>query len=170
MRYFFLVFYLSLCLFLLFSCAENKPTIEEIFPQKIDLMSSGMPIQMQVPADAEVVDDSDSFLQDVKIKGSDFYVQIYSQTARSLDCSTLSDEQKLSLKTENQNFKKIITEEPCGFVYAVQVPGDTTECYNFEYYRVQGDKSYRFTSTTSGLKPFSLQAIENMFAAVKAQQ
>ena len=156
---------LFLLLFAL-SCADSVPKLESIFPQQIDLMTVGIPVKIQAPADAKVIDDSDNFLQDVKIKGQDYYVQIYSETARALDCKTLATDAQRVLKTENPNFKKIIKEDPCGFIYAVQVPGDTTTCYNFGIYKIQGNKSYSFSTTNSNLVPFSLEKVELMYRAV----
>ena len=153
-----------------FSCTDSEPKLERIFPQQIDLMTAGIPVKIQAPDDAKVIDDSDSFLQDVKIKGQDYYVQIYSQIARSLDCSTLAKEAQRLLKTENPNFKNSIKEDACGFIYAVQVPGDTSICYNFGFYRVQGNKSFSFSTTNSNLLPFSLEKVENMYRAVQAQK
>jgi hypothetical protein len=170
MKSFYITFSAFFLLSCLVSCTEVPPSAKDLFPQKIDLMSVGMPIQIQAPIDAKVLDNSDSFLQDVKIKGKDYYLQIYSQTARALDCKTLATEAQRVLKTENPNFKKIIKEDPCGFVYSVQVPGDTTTCYNFAYYRIQGNNSFSFTTTNSNLIPFSLEMVQHMYLAVQAQE
>lgn len=152
------------------ACQEAKPTTEMLFPKQLNLLQHGIPIALQVPEDAKVSNRSDNFMQDVVIEGKNYYVQIYSQNATSFSCASLAGEAQSELKTSDPNFQKVVSQDDCGFVYEVQVPGDSTKCYNFNFFRVQGNKSYSFTTTTGRTKPFTLEQVQQIYAAVKEQK
>ena len=161
---------LSAIVFGLVACQEPESTIKDLFPKQLNLLQHGMPIAIQVPEDAKVTNRSDNFMQDLIIEGTDFYVQIYSQDATSPSCSYLAGEAKTDVKVTNTTFQRMVLEEDCGFIYEVQVAGDTTKCYNFAFFRVQGNKSFSFSTTTSRRKPFTLEQVQNMYAALKEQK
>jgi len=56
----------------LMSCEPAAPKIEEIYPNKLDLMEYGVPYILQTPTDFEVVDNSLSILKDLTIEGTDY--------------------------------------------------------------------------------------------------
>jgi hypothetical protein len=165
---------LMVCIFItlgLMACeTPKKPTVKDIFPKQLDLLQHGIPIKIQVPEDAQVTNRSDNFMQDVLIEGTNYYVRIYSNGATSPQCATITKEALAEVKKTNPTFKKTILEEDCGFIYEVQISGDTTKCYNFNYHAVKGNKSYSFSTTTSRRQPFSKQAVEHIYQAVKEQE
>ena len=165
---------LMVCIFIilgLMACETPKEaTIKDVFPKQLDLLQHGIPIKIQVPEDAQVTNRSDNFMQDVLIEGTNYYVRIYSNGATAPQCATMAEEALQDIKKTNPTFKKTILEEACGFIYAVQIPGDTTTCYNFNYQTVKGNKSFSFSTTTSRRQPFSKEAVENIYQAVKEQE
>lgn len=164
---------LMVCSFIvlgLAACQTPEPTVEDLFPKQLNLLQHGIPIAIQAPEDAKVTNRSDNFMQDVVVEGTDYYVQIYSQNASSASCKTMTSEAKSDVKKSNMTFQRMLTEDDCGFVYEVQAPGDTTKCYNFAYYRVQGNKSFSFSTTTGRRKPFTQDQVQRIYAAVKAQK
>jgi hypothetical protein len=155
----------------LIACETPKEsTIKDIFPKQLDLLQHGIPIKIQVPEDAKVTNRSDNFMQDVVVEGTDYYVQIYSQGATLPECTAMATEALVDIKKTNPTFQKTILEEGCGFVYEVQIPGDSTTCYNFNHYVVKGNKSFSFSTTTGRRQPFSKKAVENIYQAVKEQE
>lgn len=152
------------------ACQSPEPTVEDVFPKKLNLLQHGIPIAIQAPDDAKVTNRSDNFMQDVVVEGKDYYVQIYSQNASAPNCKTLASNAQADVKATNTTFQRIIQEDDCGFVYEVQAPGDTTKCYNFEFYRVQGNKSFSFSTTTGRRKPFTQDQVIRIYEAVKAQE
>lgn len=165
---------LTVCIVILLgltACEEPKePTAKDVFPKQLDLLQHGIPIKIQAPEDAKVTNRSDNFMQDVVVEGTDYYVQIYSQGASSPQCNAMATEALADIKKTNPTFQKTILEEDCGFVYEVQIPGDSTTCYNFNYFSVKGNKSFSFSTTTGRRKPFSKKEVENIYQAVKEQE
>jgi len=162
------------CIFItlgLMACETPKEaTIKDVFPRQLDLLQHGIPIKIQVPEDAKVTNRSDNFMQDVLIEGTNYYVRIYSNGATSPQCSTITKEALAEVKKTNPTFKRTILEEACGFIYEVQISGDTTKCYNFNYHIVKGNKSFSFSTTTSRRQPFSKKVVEHIYQAVKEQE
>jgi hypothetical protein len=152
------------------ACQAPESSVKDIFPKNLNLLQHGVPIAIQVPEDAKVTNRSDNFMQDVVVEGRDYYVQIYSHDATALSCTTLASEALSEIKVSNETFKKVISGDDCGFVYEVQVPGDTTKCYNFAYFRVQGNKSFEYSTTTGRRQPFTLEQVQNMYASMKEQK
>lgn len=166
-------FLLVPCVFILIfitSCTEKKPDLNEIFPNKLNLSDQGVPVSILTPEDIDVKNNSDNFMIDVLLQSKSYHIQIYGQTATSLSCNTLAEEKKEEVKLSDPNFKAIIKEDDCGFIYELQVPGDTTKCYNFAYFRIQGDKSFDFSTTAGRRVPFTLSEVLNMYEAVINQE
>ncbi|WMX16176.1 MULTISPECIES: hypothetical protein [unclassified Aureispira] len=165
---------LIVCIFIamgLMACETPKePTIKDVFPKQLDLLQHGIPIKIQAPEDAKVTNRSDNFMQDVVIEGTDYYVQIYSQGASSPQCTAMATEALDDIKKTNPTFQKTILEEDCGFIYEVQIPGDSTKCFNFNYFAVKGNKSFSFSTTTGRRQPFSKEEVEHIYQAVKEQE
>lgn len=145
----------------------QEQSIKEIFPKQLNLLQHGIPIAVQAPEDAKITNRSDNFMQDLVIEGTDYYVQIYGKGASSPRCSTLAKEALAEIKVSNETFQRVVLEDECGFVYEVQAIGDTTKCYNFAHFKVQGNKSFEFSTTTSRRKPFTQKEVENMYKAVQ---
>lgn len=152
------------------ACESPESTVEDLFPKQLNLLQHGIPIAIQAPEDAKVSNRSDNFMQDVVVEGTDYYVQIYSQNASSPSCTAMASEARADVQKSNETFQRMIIEDDCGFLYEVQVPGDTTKCYNFAYYRVQGNKSFSFSTTTGRRKPFTQEEVTRIYDAVKAQK
>lgn len=149
------------------SGASSEASLEERFPKKLNLLEYGMPFSIQVPADAKVKDQSNKFIQDLVIEGQDYYLQIYGQDAAAATCNALAQEAQTDLKTTSGTFKKMVTTEDCGFLYQVETPNDTNKYYNFAWYRIQGNKSFNF-STTASRQLFTLDQVEAMYTAAKS--
>lgn len=146
--------------------AEEKPA----FTKTVNLLEYGIPVELNAPEDAKVVDASDDMIQDLRIEGDHYYVQIYGTVATRPSCKTLADEALIDYKTKNATFQRVVKQDECGFVYAVKTENDTTTYYNFDYFAVKGNKEYRFMSTTSPLVKLNQAQVEAIYEAVKNQQ
>lgn len=80
------------------------PTTEDLFPRQLNLLQHGIPISIQAPEDAKVTNRSDNFMQDVVVEGTDYYVQIYSQSVSSVNCKSMASEEKTEIKKNNPTF------------------------------------------------------------------
>lgn len=156
-----------ICIFAIVLGACSRSEEKSRFENQLDLMEYGVPIKIFTPIDVNVNNRSDNIMQDLSVVGKNYYVQIYSQTASSLDCNKISDEALNENKTTNITFKELIKKDDCGFLYSVQAEGDSIVCYNFEHYKVLGNKSYKFTCTTAQLEPFSLETVEKIYNSVQ---
>jgi len=154
---------------LIFACEPAEPSIEEVFPKQLDLLEHGVPISIRTPEDAKVINKSSSFMQELKVEGTDFLVYVYGIGAGSMDCQASKGDKLAELKADEYvKFSELIQEDKCGFIYELEAVGDTTKAYNFHYFKVQGNQQYHFTSTAGGRRPpLTLQQIKNMYQAVQ---
>ncbi len=137
------------CLLLtLTACDNTPPAPESPFTSTTNLLEYGIPITLPTPEGATVRNNSDNFLQDVRIEGEGYYVQIYGTSASTTDCKQLAQDALTDYKTTDATFKRVVEQEDCGFLYEIEVDNDTTTYYNFAYFVVQGNKAYTFSTTT----------------------
>jgi hypothetical protein len=156
----------------LMSCEPAAPKIEEIYPNKLDLMEYGVPYTLQTPTDFEVVDNSLSILKDLTIEGTDYKMIVYGKDASNPNTNALANTQLGNVKNDTYiKFSKLIRQDNGGFLYELQAVGDTTKAYNFHYFITKGDKEYHFTSSAGGRRPpFTLEQMTNMYLSVLREQ
>ncbi|MEL6987217.1 MAG: hypothetical protein AAGK97_05255 [Bacteroidota bacterium] len=148
---------IALCMF---SCKTEKK--EDLKP--LDLLEYGFPLTIMAPDSADVKKMDLTFQQDLTVKkGDDYYVQIFSANASTLDSKVLK-EQKLLEVQSNPYFSKIVQEDDNGFIYEKAV--DTSRYnYDFIFVRVQGDKEYVYQTGLIG--NFDLEDVQRMYKAVQ---
>ena len=152
------------------ACESGPTEPESTFTKTVQLIEYGIPVSIQAPEDAQVTNQSDNFMQDVLLKGTHYYVQIYGTPATTTNCNNLAQEALTDLKTTDPTFKQVVRQDDCGFIYAIQTENDTTTYYNFDYYAIKGNKAYRFTSTSGPLVDLNQSDLEAIYEAVKGQQ
>ena len=151
------IFTLLAVALLLFSCGGPTNT------STLDLMSYGLPIAINAPEGAEVVLDDLGVWKDVTVKkGNDYFIQILSSKATSLDVSKLKSESLTEVKG-GRFFSKIIQEDDAGFVFEKKI--DDTVNYDFRYFKIQGDSEYSFQTGLIGT--FTEEQVRTMYKSVK---
>lgn len=148
------------CLFVLlvlFSCGNMAPK------PKLDLMSYGLPIAIGAPAESEVKVDDLGVWKDVTVKhGDNYFVQILSSKASSLDINKLKTESLSEVKA-GRFFSKIIQEDDSGFIFEKKI--DESINYDFRYFKIQGDHEYSFQTGLIGT--FSEEQVRDMYTSVQ---
>lgn len=131
MRAVFLGFSLIYCL--LISCGSAEPEYKYL-----DLMSYGVPIEIQAPDSTEVTTSDMGVQKDLVLKGPDNYqLQIFYSDAFRNQKSAL--EQRRETIEENPYFKEFVREDPNGFIYAFEIDSTFTN-YGFRYVKVKSGK------------------------------
>ncbi len=156
---------LPLLLFGLFLAACQQSATDRWEP--LDLMSYGIPVSVQAPDSArvQVSNLGGGLIKDVTIKaGADYYIQLYASGAETTDIAKLKADQLSEVKA-NRYFTRIVEEEEDGFIYETQI--DSVVSFGFRHIRVQGDTECIFQTGLVG--QFSLEDVENMYAAVKVR-
>lgn len=103
-----------------------------------DLLSYGIPLEIQAPDSVEISSSNLSSQKDVVLQGDDGYkIQIFSSDAYKNESDAVN-QYKAEIK-QNPLFKEFVREEPQGFVYAFQLDS-TTVNYGFRYIDVKGGK------------------------------
>lgn len=101
-----------------------------------DLLSYGIPIEIQAPDSVDISTSEVGALQDVRLTAPEGYsLQIFSSPAYK-NKATAVKEYKSEIKNHPQ-FKEFVREEPDGFLYAFQLDS-TTVNYGFRYIAVKG--------------------------------
>ena len=146
------------CIFLLFSC-KSEPKVPAL-----DLMKYGLPISINAPEASVVEADDMGIMKDVTVKsGDDYFIQIYSSVATSMDATKILADKKIEVEA-GPFFTKIISEETNGFIYEKQIT-ETTIDHDFIYVKIQGDTEYVFQTGLFGT--FSLEQVQKMYDSVK---
>jgi len=155
-------FTLLLFTILLFAACESE---EKIDLKPLDLLEYGVPITIMAPDSAEVKkSDFGPFMKDVTIrKGKDYFIQIYASQASTTDVTALKAQALTEVKGKKY-FSKIISEESAGFIYETKVDSNYID-YGFRYLKVQGSNEFVFQTGLIG--PFTLEAVKEMYEAVK---
>ena len=96
-------------------------------------------------------------------KGKNFYVQIFSANATTLDEVKLKEE-KLSEVQTNPYFSKVVREDEHGFIYEKSLDS-TTHNYDFIYVKILGEKEFIHQAGLTG--GFNLEDVELMYQAVQ---
>ena len=154
------IFYIGLMLIIFLSCKQEPK--DDYKP--LDLLQHGFPLTIMAPDSAEVKKMSLTFQQDLTIKkGKDFYVQIFSADASTLDAVKLKEE-KLNEVQTNPYFSKIVREDEHGFIYEKSLDS-TKHNYDFIFVKILGDKEYIHQAGLVGV--FNLEEVERMYNAVQ---
>lgn len=131
--------------------------------EKLDLMSYGLPIAISAPAEAEVAVDDMGVWKDVTVKkGDDYFIQILSSKASSLDISKLKTAALDEVKG-GRFFSKIIQEEDAGFIFEKKI--DDNINFDFRYFKIQGDSEYSFQTGLIGT--FTEEQVRSMYDSVQ---
>lgn len=122
------------CLFIfIWGCTPS----EESLSYK-DLLTYGIPIEIQAPDSVDITSSDIGSLKDVILVGDEGYkIQIFSSPAYNNE-STAIQEYKSEIQNHPQ-FKEFVREEPQGFLYSFQLDS-TTVNYGFRYITVKGGK------------------------------
>lgn len=125
----------SFCCLLIFLVACNS---SEQSLSYTDLLSYGVPIEIQAPDSVEIKSSDIGALRDVILTGPDGYrIQIFASPAYSNKANVIK-EYKSEIKNHPQ-FKEFVREESDGFLYAFQLDSTITN-YGFRYITVKGGK------------------------------
>jgi hypothetical protein len=148
------------CFLLLFSACEKSPKTNY---KPLSLLPHGLPVTILAPENPEIKVTDMTVMKDLTVKkGDDFNVQIYSSSANTTDVAQVKNEHLEEVKS-NPYFKKIVTDNPDGFIYEKQV--DSTMTYSFKYVFIQGDQEFIFQNGILGI--YNLEQINNMYDAVQ---
>lgn len=151
-----LLLVIGIGLFLL-SCSNSSSSTQ------LDLMSYGLPITIGAPENAEVVVDDLGVWKDVTVKkGDEYFIQILSSKATSIDIKKLKAESLSEVKA-GRFFSKIIQEDDAGFLFEKKV--DEKINYDFRYFKIQGDSEYSFQTGLIGT--FTEDQVRMMYKSVK---
>lgn len=152
------LFILSLLLFS-FGCGDIGPKLESL-----DLMSQGLPIKINAPANSEVKFDDLGIMKDVTIKGDgNYHVQIYSSTTDMMNSSDIIKEVKSEVENSTY-FSKIVSEDENGFVFEKQISEDYVN-YDFRLIKLRGNIKYSFQAGFGN--QYTLDEVKVMYKAVK---
>lgn len=147
-------------LFVFLSSCKSDPLADM---KKTELMSYGFPIAVHVPEGAKIQKTDLGVMQDLTIKANDnYYVQIFSSDANTMDLSKVVNE-KLSEAKSHPFFSKIIQEDEDGFIFEKDVDG--TLNFDFRYVKLQGDKEFVFQTGLVG--NYTEEEVRAMYASVK---
>lgn len=155
-----IILYLAITLISFGACKQDKK--DSLKP--LDLLEYGFPLTIMAPDSAEVKKMNLTFQQDLTIKkGKNFYVQIFSANATTLDEVKLK-EQKLSEVQTNPYFSKVVREDEHGFIYEKSLDS-TTHNYDFIFVKILGEKEFVHQAGLTG--GFNLEDVELMYEAVQ---
>jgi len=142
---------------ILIGCGNSAPKAN------FDLMSYGLPIAIAAPAESDVVVDDLGVWKDVTVKhGDDYFIQILSSKASSLDINKLKTTSLSEVKA-GRFFSKIIQEDDAGFIFEKKI--DDSINYDFRYFKIQGDSEYSFQTGLIGT--FTEDQVRTMYASVQ---
>ncbi len=151
---------LIIAILILFSCKSDKLSTYE----ELDLLKYDIPVSIAAPIEAVVTEEDMGVMKDVVIKyGEDFYIQILSSDATSLDKTALLS----SIKDEVKNgpfFSKIIDEDDDGFIFEKKIDEENIN-FDFRRLKIVGDKEIIFQTGMIG--KFSEEAVRRMYKASK---
>jgi hypothetical protein len=155
-----IILYLAIVFISFGACKQDvKSTLKPL-----DLLEYGFPLTIMAPDSAEVKKMSLTLQQDLTIKkGKNFYVQIFSANATTLDEVKLKEE-KLSEVQTNPYFSKVVREDEHGFIYEKSLDS-TTHNYDFIYVKILGEKEFIHQAGLTG--GFNLEDVELMYEAVQ---
>lgn len=103
-----------------------------------DLMSYGVPIEIEAPDSVDIRESDFGLQKDIVLQGDDGYnIQIFYSTAYQNQAATVKNYKEEI--ASSPYFKEFVQDEDKGFVYAFQLDS-TTVNYGFRYIEVKGGK------------------------------
>ena len=130
----------------------------------LNLLSYGIPVTIMAPDSAKVETMDFKVTKDISVKGEDgYYVQIFASTASTNLVSEVKQQQLEEVRS-SPYFASIVREEPDGFIYETRVDS-SSQNFSFRYIQIKGDWEYIFRTGLIGT--FTLEQVEQMYAAVK---
>jgi|GEM_PF-622332 len=150
---------ISITLISLMSCGPKAPKLVPL-----DLLSEGLPLKINAPADVEIVATDLGIMKDVTVKNGESYnIQIIETEANSLDAAVRIDAIKEEIKA-SEFFAEIIKEEADGFIYK-KVIDENYVNFDFRHVKIRGDKQYVIQAGLS--TQYTEDEIEIMYNSVK---
>ena len=142
------------------ACGNDGSRVDLV---ELDLLSEGMPIVIQAPADPLIESNTLGIYRVISVKKNpDYNVEIFESDATSRDIAAI----KSRLLRDVQGhpyFQKVVTDEDRGFIYQTAVDSNYIN-YGFRYLKLQGDKEYVFQTGISG--QYTLEQVEVMYSSV----
>lgn len=131
---------------------------------KLDLLSHGVPIEINAPEGAEVKMTDLGVMKDVTVKGGeDYFIQILSSEATTMDRAAALENIKKEVKETYPYFSKVTYEDEAGFIFEKKIDERTN--YDFRLVKIQGDDEYIFQTGLMGT--FTEDQVKNMYDSVK---
>jgi len=132
--------------------------------QEMNLLEYGIPGDIKAPLDAEVKTMDFGAMKDISVKkGEDYYIQIYSSQATTMNVADVKAQQ-LALLKEDPAYQRMVSEEDNGFIYELKVDS-AKMTYGFRHIKLQGDKEYIYQTGLIGF--FTEDQVKKMYEAVK---
>lgn len=130
----------------------------------LDLLSHGLAVKVNAPADAKVKVEDLGIVKDVTIQDSlsGYNLQIFESAATSLDSKNIAADLKAEAEASSF-FDEIVKSEEDGFIYK-KVIDENYINYDFRHVKVRGDKQYVFRAGLS--RQYTLEQIETMYNSV----
>lgn len=130
-----------------------------------DLLEHGIPLDVNIPANAKITKGSFGSVQEVYIQDSSsfFNIQIKAIPAGTSDV-TVSKAEEMTYVRQDPYFSKLVQEDRDGFIYENNVDS-TLISYHFKYCVLQGGKTFVFENSQSSSP--SLEEAKFMYEAVK---
>ncbi len=154
MKYLLVILSIVFC----FSCKTDKVSDYN----NLDLLEHGMPISIKAPLDAKVTSDDLGVMKDVTVRsGDDYFVQILSSTAISLDAKAIK-QTKLEEVKAGEFFSRIVEDYETGFIFEKKV-GEKLN-YDFRFIKIQGDNEFIFQTGLFGT--FTEKDVRAMYKSV----
>lgn len=158
MKYLIVVLSIVFC----FSCKTDKVSNYN----DLDLLKYGMPISVKAPLDSEVTMDDLGVMKDVTVKsGDDYFLQVFSSTAISLDAKSIKQTKLEEVKIADY-FSRIVEDNEHGFIYEKKI-GENLD-YDFRFVKIQGD--YEFIFQTGLYGTFSEEDVRAMYQSVDTKK
>jgi len=143
----------------LLGCANKTTELEPL-----DLLSQGLSIKINAPADAEVKVEDLGIAKDVTVQDSvsGYNLQIFESEASSLEAKTITNELKKKIEASTF-FSEIISADEVGFIYKKVIDEDYIN-YDFRHVKVRGDRQYIFQAGLS--RQYTLDEVQIMYNSV----
>lgn len=143
----------------LMSCKSNGPDLEPL-----DLLSQGLPLKINAPADVQITANDLGIMKDVTVKnGNGYSIQIFESSAVKLDVKEVLKDLKTEIES-SQFFSKIVKEDEAGFIFEKQVDENYIN-YDFRHAKIRGDKQYVIQTGLS--EQYTLDQVEVMYQSVQ---
>lgn len=155
-------FSLLLLLALLWGCQQDRPPREWT---ELSLEEHGLPLQLLAPPDARIqTKDMAGFVHDITIRSRDtsFALQVFASPVSNLGPVEVLEQQRRRVR-ENPYFEQIVSEYDHGFIYRLNIDGQTG--YGFRLVRRVGEQDVVLQNGLSKL--FSEREIRRMYRALQ---